>query len=155
MLLETVGKNKIRFQIDAFDFLKVSLIKWGASFISGKWYVRFAWNEGGKTKTIYLHRYILNAEKGVLVDHINLDALDNRRENLRKCAKAENCRNSALSKNNTSGFKGVSSTKEGNWRASIMLNYRTISLGTYADKSSAYKAYCEAACKYHKEFARF
>ena len=48
---------------------------------SGKLYVR-ATNLGRP----YLHRLILNAQKGFFVDHKNGDGLDNVRSNLRICS---------------------------------------------------------------------
>ena len=36
----------------------------------------------GKSKKIYMHRLLLNAQKGDTVTHINGNSLDNRRENL-------------------------------------------------------------------------
>lgn len=49
----------------------------------------------------YLHRIITNAQKGQVVDHINHDTLDNRRENLRVVIHAENRRNSLKSYTDT------------------------------------------------------
>lgn len=41
----------------------------------------------------WLHRLIMNPAKGYVVDHINGDAMDNRRENLRVVTRAENAQN--------------------------------------------------------------
>lgn len=42
----------------------------------------------------YLHRLIVGAEKGQVVDHINHNTLDNRKDNLRKCNQSVNKLNS-------------------------------------------------------------
>lgn len=42
----------------------------------------------------YLHRLLVGAEKGQVVDHINHNTLDNRKDNLRKCNQSVNRLNS-------------------------------------------------------------
>lgn len=103
-----------------------------------------------------LHRAILGVADGTLVDHINGDKLDNRKANLRACTHEENMRNRKRHKNNRSGFKGV--YKDGRvlcgWRAQIRVNKRKLTLGVFPTPEVAHAAYCEAALKHHKHFAR-
>ncbi|MGA2915342.1 MAG: anaerobic glycerol-3-phosphate dehydrogenase subunit C [Sedimentisphaerales bacterium] len=63
-------------------------------------------------RSISLARFVMNAQKGQIVDHINRDRLDNRRENLRFVTRRQNNLN-RICKNET-GFIGVSvRTKRG------------------------------------------
>lgn len=41
-------------------------------------------------KSVRLHRYIMDSPENKIVDHINHDKTDNRRENLRICSVREN-----------------------------------------------------------------
>lgn len=112
-------------------------------------------------KTILLHRVIagrlLGRElvKGEMVDHVDNDPLNNRRVNLRVCSNTENVRNCSISKNNTSGYKGVYKNAQGHWFAQIMVNRKSIWLGIHGTPEEAHDAYCVAAVKYFGEFARF
>lgn len=89
---------------------------------------------------------------GEMVDHINGNALDNRRSNLRICTNAQNQCNSRA--RNKTGFKGVH--HRGNkYYAQITVNRKCITLGVYVTPEEAHAAYCKAALEYHGEFARF
>lgn len=72
------------------------------------------------------HRLMFLYHHGYLpefVDHINNVKDDNTIENLREATKADNCRNTRISKSNTSGIKGVSlETNKKRWRARISVN---------------------------------
>ncbi len=46
-----------------------------------------------KGKKVYMHRLIMNNPIGLVVDHINNQTLDNRRENLRIVSQSENIAN--------------------------------------------------------------
>lgn len=68
---------------------------------------------------IYLHRLIMNSNE--LIDHIDINPLNNKKTNLRFASASLNMFNQNMQKNNTSGVVGVS--KKGNrWRARIQFN---------------------------------
>lgn len=104
--------------------------------------------------SIHMHRVIMGAPQGVLVDHKNHDTLDNRRSNLRLCTNQQNQQNRRLSKGNTSGFKGVSwhrGTKK--WAARIRVGGKQKTIGYFSDPKEAANAYVDWAEIHHKEFA--
>lgn len=101
---------------------------------------------------IRMHTLIMNPPQGLVVDHINRDQLDNRRENLRIVHQVTNVRNHGLARRNTSGFSGVSSANAKNsaWRAYITVENRQIHLGTFSKKKEAWFARLNAEMKYWK-----
>jgi predicted kinase len=103
---------------------------------------------------LFLHRLIMNVtDKDIVVDHINHDQTDNRKENLRLCSAWENSMNTSLSKNNTSGVNGVSQMKNGRYRAYINFNHKQIPLGCYGTLEEAKDARHRASVKLYGEFA--
>lgn len=99
-----------------------------------------------------MHRYIMNYPKGMVVDHINTETLDNRRINLRVCTHLENLWNSNKFKAK-SGLRGV--YKRGNkYEAIITHRRKTYRLGSFDTKEEAGKAYDRKAIELRGEFAR-
>lgn len=89
--------------VDDDDYEYLSRFRWSASKLN-----RFYVCSGNGT---IMHRVILNAMKGTMIDHINGNPLDNRKENLRFCTAEQNAANKApfARRRNlpTPRFKGV------------------------------------------------
>lgn len=106
-------------------------------------------------ETIRLHNFIMNPAEGEVVDHINGDTMDNRKQNLRITNEARNAQNRATPRNNTSGVKGVHFNGRMNkWVARIGYFGKRIHLGAFDSFEEAVKARKEAEEKYYGEFNR-
>lgn len=103
-----------------------------------------------RQRYIYMHRQILNAPKGVIVDHIDRDGLNNRKANLRFCSVEQNTWNRPKRLSNTSGYIGVYRNKDClGWIACQRGKY----LGMYPSPEEAARAYDTAARRAFGEFA--
>jgi len=92
------------------------------------------------TKTIHqlvANTFIENPENKFCVDHINNDKLDNNVNNLRWATSNENQHNRKISKNNTSGIKGVYFDRNANkWRAQLKIDGIKIYIGSFENIKS-------------------
>lgn len=127
------------------------------------WASRISWtfDKSGYTKYARcgrgrLHRLILGlTDKGLVVDHINRNGLDNRSANLRVCSVAENNRNvRKRTKCMSSRYKGVYFNKRlQKYEAHIKDEGRVYYLGVYEYEKDAAKAYNNEAVIRFKDFA--
>lgn len=110
--------------------------------------------KGGKRLTQTMHNFILGTSN-TIIDHIDMDGLNNTRSNLRECTNQENCMNQRNKKNTSSKYKGVSLVKvSGRYKAAIGFNYKTIYLGSFDSEVEAAKAYDCKASEIFGEYAR-
>ena len=101
-----------------------------------------------------MHRLIMGAQPGQLIDHKNRKGLDNQRGNLRFCTRSQNQAN-AKKRAGSSRYKGVTWDKHWDkWRAMIGVRSKRFHLGYFDDEDDAGRAYNRAATEYFGEFAR-
>lgn len=136
--------------VDDDDYDKLCEYKWSANVSKNTCYVVSRING----KNIGMHRFILNAEDGKDVDHINGNGLDNRKSNLRVCTHAQNLMNMKLRTDSTSGKKGVGFDKKSkSWRVQIIYNGIRKYLGRYKNKEDAINAREKAEIEFFGEYA--
>lgn len=96
-------------------------------------------------KMIRMHRFIMNAEKGELIDHIDSNGLNNTRNNLRRSNVNANRHNRIKAENTASKFKGVSLMRPGSkrkWKAMCAAHIIGVYL-TEEDAAWAYDDFCK------------
>ena len=126
---------------------------WHLSICDGKWYARRPVRGGdGSVRWQGMHTFLTGWP---LVDHIDGDGLNNRRSNLRPATPSQNNANRRKSRQNTSGFKGVSYYhRTSRWRAYVGVDGKAIHLGYFDTAIDAARAYDAAALEHFGEFAR-
>lgn len=140
--------------VDAMDAGLVNRYRWYYSTrAQGHPYANTTINEGGKTVRLSMHRLIMGAVAGQVVDHINGDTLDNRRSNLRLADTQRNSWNHGSQNGSKSQYRGVS-FYDNRFVARIFVDGRNQSLGNYTDERLAARVYDYAATMHFGEFAR-
>lgn len=135
------------FMVDAEDEERVRAIKWSAAWLRSNWYA-VNWNGG---RTLYLHRFVMNATKGQIYDHENGDTLNCCKWNLRLATKQQNdCNRRPCG---AIPFKGVVA-RGSKFQARIKINKKQVNLGYFATAEMAALAYDAAARDAHGAFAR-
>ena len=136
--------------VDDDDYERFSKYKWHAHPQRNNLYAGRALKN---FRVEVMHRIIVGAEKGEMVDHLNRNTLDNRKENLRIATIHHNNHNRVKGFRNKTGLRGVSVSEPHRWRASIRRNGVTQHLGCFASPAEAAKAYDQAAILIYGEHA--
>lgn len=138
--------------IDEADAERVLSRRWSATWSGDRWYAQTRIGQ----RPVRMHRFLMDAQPGEVIDHRNGNGLDNRRvANLRRATQQQNLFNIGKSGGGTSRFKGVCWDKARNkWLAQIRSGGKSIRLGRFENEAEAAQAYDDAARLYHGEFAR-
>lgn len=143
--------GKFDFKIDNDDVEKCKMFHWCLNryygVAKGEYYYAANKDIG------LLHRFIMNAPKEKVVDHINGDTLDNRISNLQICNHNENIMKSKKRTDNVSGHQGVHwFTKTSKWMAYININKKRKHLGYFNTYEEALEARLNAEKEYWGKF---
>ena len=143
----TTNTNK-EFYFDVEDFEKIQNYTW---FETDNGYVV---SDSVNRKRTRLHRLILGLDnvnsKENLVDHINHNKMDNRKNNLRKCTSSQN----NMNRTPIGNYTGVKWREDKNkWEARICKDRNVMVLGLFNTMDDAIKARIEAEQKLFKEFS--
>lgn len=143
-----VGKNDVLYEviIDTEDLAKVE--KYGK--------LRVVFNSNNtpyiacskEADSPMLHRKIVNAPKGLVVDHINHNTLDNRKINLRIVSQERNMENKIR---NCKFVVAYWEKKGDKWEAKLLVDNMVIGFGAYETEEMARKVSMEARKPYLPE----
>lgn len=148
----TKGKFAI---VDSVDFEYLNQYRWHAKMGGHTFYAARKAIIAGRERTVNMHRLIMNAPRGIFIDHINHNGLDNRRQNLRFATAQQNSWNNSVRRpRGSSRYKGVSwNRNKRRWYATICVDGRNKFLGSFKDETEAARIYDEAAKKFRGDFA--
>lgn len=138
--------------VDDEDYAWIAQMSWRATIGKGGhvYAVRSA-----SSGTKLMHRLIMNAPSGMVVDHANGNGLDNRKSNLRICTQRQNSQNIRVARG-LAPFKGVYRERRALNRpfsASISVNGKPVFLGKFRTAEEGAIAYDVAAKAYFGQFA--
>lgn len=142
-------------KVDREDYEIVSQYKWYATPGKITWYAKTsAWdNTVGRSRSISMHRLLLDAQPGQLVDHANHDGLDNRRANIRLATNSQNTANSSK-KRKAARYRGLGfNNRLRRWQVYVEKDGYCHYCGSYKNDEEAAKAYDQKAVELFGEFA--
>jgi hypothetical protein len=143
-----VGRDLVALA-DIDDAERLLQYRWRAIRIRRTWYAVRADSDA----LIYMHRLILNAPDGMIVDHRDGNGLNNSRANLRVVTHRENNINAAKRAGCSSHHRGVDyhrSTRA--WRARVWCGGRETLVGFFATEEEAVAARERAAREVYGEY---
>lgn len=141
--IEGVDSKGKCFYFDIHDFSKIKKHTW---YVNNDGYVVSKINK----VIVLMHRFVLEVNEDIDVDHRNGVTYDNRKDNLRKCSHQQNSFNQKTNKK----YKGITQRNNGKWQSQIGYNGKVIHIGTFSTDIEAAKAYNTKAIELFGEYAK-
>lgn len=127
-----ISKTTLVATVDDEDYPLLSKYKWHKNGRAPNHIYALTLIEG---RPVLMHRLIMSTPKGMDTDHINHQTLDNRKQNLRVCTRAENAANRART------LGGISIDRErSKWIATIQRSLKRYKIGRFDTQEEAQAA---------------
>jgi hypothetical protein len=133
--------------VDDEDFEYLNKFKWSLHRTNKKYFYAERYVN---LKTLSMHKFIMKTPKGMVVDHIDHNGLNNQKINLRNCLLQQNFLNRKAS--SSTGYLGVYKSGK-KYIAQKIINGKVKHLGTFSDPKRAALEYDKMAKKINGEFA--
>lgn len=134
-LRDQFGRVHSHAIVDTEDYLKVASHRW---HLTGRKIPGHVARHGADGRRVYLHHEVMGSRE--LLDHVNRNRLDNRKDNLRPATTAQNAQNQD-SRGGRSKYRGVVWDKPREmWRAQVMIDGKYHNLGRFHDEDEAGQA---------------
>lgn len=139
--------------VDAADYELVSPLRWRAQRSGATTYaVASSRHDGKATGVVLMHRLITGCPDGLVVDHIDFNGLNNQRENLRVCTRAQNTTRRRTRCGET-GYRGVRRNGRASFSAVVTKSKMVHTFGPFTTAERAAAEYDRKAADIHGEFA--
>lgn len=135
--------------VDPEDYASLARYKWD---INSQGYAQRRARNAGARKTVFVHREVVGAKPGEIVDHVNRNPLDCRKANLRIATPTQNNMNQRAPRRKKHGvrFKGVYKNRKGKTYSAKLCGKH---VGNFPTEVEAAQAYNKAALAAFGEFA--
>lgn len=140
--------------VDDSDFPMLSVRRW---FPKKAFHLTYASRcevvAPGKRVSMSMHSLLMKPPRGFVVDHVNGNGLDNRRENLRIVTLSHNSMNRKLRIDSRTGVRGVTKTRSGKFTPHLQVDGNQVLKGAYDTVEEALAVRMAAEEKYFGEYA--
>lgn len=144
-------KEGVEAFVDDEDYEYLSQMKW--SLMANGYAICGRKIQGIDKKSNMMHRLVINAKKGQIVDHIDRNRINNTKQNLRFVSIEQNCHNSSKRKNAKNKFKGTVYRERVNaYESRCKMFGKHNNLGTYKTEIAAAYAYNKKALELSPDY---